>query len=116
MTGGNAMAARYIGSGLLLALFALAATPTPGRALAICVDSREIAIQQGECVSRGAAVMAKYFAQSRHDGGAVFGFQGKDTAAAILCDRVAKGAVFFAISSTEETVCRQSIQKLMNEF
>jgi hypothetical protein len=60
--------------------------------------------------------MSKYFAQSQHDTGAVLGFQGKDNAAAILCDRAANGAVFFTVASTDESVCRANILRLKNEF
>lgn len=110
------MAARRIGLGLTLGLFGLAGLPTPGHALAICVDSKELAIQKDECMSRGLTVMNKYFGQSQHDAGAVLGFQGKDNAAAILCDRAAKGFVFFSVASTDENICRPNIQRLMNEF
>ncbi|HEX5210246.1 MAG TPA: hypothetical protein VFW22_00740 [Pseudolabrys sp.] len=110
------MTVRHIGSGLVLALLGLAGLPTQGHALAICVDSKELAIQQSECIRRGAAVMSKYFGQSKHDAGAIFGFQGKDNAAAILCDRAAKGVVFFTVASTDESFCRPNIMRLMNEF
>ncbi len=110
------MPARHIGSGLVLALLGIAGNSTQGHALVICVDSKELAIQQNECVGRGSVVMHKYFEQSQHDTGAVFGFQGKESAAAILCDRAAKGVVFFATSSTDEKGCRQDIQRLMNDF
>ena len=110
------MTARRIGSGLALALLGFAAIPTRGSALAICVDSKVLTIQQGECIARGVAVMSKHFVQSTHDAGAVFGFQGRDNAAAILCDRAAKGFVFFSVASTDESVCRPNILRLMNEF
>lgn len=100
----------------MLALVGFAGTSTPGHALAICVDSRELAIQQSECVSRGAAVMKKYFQQVQNDAGAVFGFQGKDNAGAILCDRAAKGIVFFTVASTDDAFCRQNILRLKNDF
>ena len=110
------MTAGRFRAGLSLALLGLAGIPTPGHALAICVDSKELVIQQNKCIERGLAVMNKYFGQSQHDAEAVFGFQGKDNAAAILCDRVAKGVVFFTVASTEESVCRPNILRLMNEF
>jgi hypothetical protein len=110
------MLAKRIGLGLALALPALSGLALQAQALGICVDSKEFAIQQSECIARGVAVMNKYFEQSQHDSEAVFGFQGRDTAAAILCDRAAKGVVFFSVASTDENVCRANIQKLMNEF
>ena len=110
------MIARGIGSGLVLGLLGLAGIPTQGHALAICVDSKALAIQQSECIARGLTAMNKHFAQSQHDAGAVFGFQGKDNAAAILCDRADKGFVFFTVASTDESVCRPNILRLMNEF
>lgn len=110
------MATGNIGAGLAIAFFALTTTASRGYALAICVDSKEVVVSQNECVGRGAGVMSKYFQQSQQDAGAVFGFQGKDNAAAILCDRAAKGVVFFAVSSTDEAFCRVNIQRLMKEF
>ena len=110
------MPARRSGLGLVLAFLSLAGTATKGHALAICVDSKVLAIQQSECVSRASAVMNKYFEQTQHDTGAVFGFQGKDSAAAILCDQAAKGVVFFSAASTDESVCRQNILRLKNDF
>ena len=110
------MATKRIGSGIAFALLALAATSTQGHTLAICVDSKEITIQNNECIRRGLEVMNKYFGQTENDAGAVFGFQGRDNAAAILCDRAAKGFVFFSVASTEESVCRPNIMKLMREF
>jgi len=109
------MTTRCIGPGLALVL-GFAAVPTQGHALAICVDSKEIAIQRNECIARSVTVMSKYFGQTKHDAGAAFGFQGKDNAAAILCDRAAKGVVFFSVASTEESVCRSNIQRLMRDF
>ena len=110
------MAARCIGLASAAAFLGLMGFSTPGHALAICVDSKELAIQKDECVRRGLAVMNKYFGQTQHDAGAVFGFQGRDNAAAILCDRAAKGFVFFSVASTDENVCRPNIQRLMNDF
>ncbi len=60
--------------------------------------------------------MHKYFKVSRHDAGAVFGFQGNDSAAAILCDQAAKGVVFFSASSTDSTICQENIRRLVEEF
>jgi hypothetical protein len=110
------MTARRVGSGLALVLLGLAGIPTQGHALAICVDSKALAIQRSECIARGVAVVSKHFAQSKHDAGAVFGFQGKGGAAAILCDRADKGIVFFTVASADESFCRPNIQRLMNEF
>jgi len=110
------MATRRTGARLALALLGLTASTTPGRTLAICVDSRELAIQQNQCIQRGVAVMSKYFPQTQHDTGAVFGFRGRDNAAAILCDRARNNSVFFSVASTDEAVCRQDILKLKNEF
>ncbi len=110
------MPARRIGWGLVLVFFGLAGISTQAHALAICVDSRELAIQQSECIQRGSAVMKKYFEQVQNDAGAVFGFQGKDSAGAILCDRAAKGVVFFTVASTDNAVCRQNILRLKNDF
>ena len=110
------MTAKCFGLGIVLGLLGLAGYSTQGHALAICVDSKELAVQKYECIKRGVAVMNKYFGQTQHDAGAVFGFQGKDNAAAILCDRAAKGLVFFSVASTDESVCRPNILRLMNEF
>jgi hypothetical protein len=110
------MAVGHIRSALVLGLLGVVGNATPGHALAICVQSKELAVQQSECIRRGSVVIDKYFEQSQHDTAAVFGFQGNATAAAILCDQAAKNVVFFAVSSTDEDVCRRDIQKLMNEF
>ena len=62
------------------------------------------------------AMMRKYFTDTFHDGGAVFGRQGSASAAAILCDRADKGVVFFATSSVDPKVCDENIRRLLNDF
>ena len=114
--GGIAMWATRLGLGLMLALLVVAATATPGHALDICVDSKVLEIKKDECLRRGLAVMRKYFTQILQDPGAVFGAQGNDSSAAILCDRADKGAVFFAASSVDPKVCRENIIRLLNDF
>jgi hypothetical protein len=105
-----------LGSGLMLALLGIAISATPGHALDICVDSKVLEIKKDECLTRGVAVMDKYFTDTFHDGGAVFGRQGNASAAAILCDRTDKGAVFFAASSVDPKVCRENILRLLKDF
>jgi len=100
----------------MLALLGIAISATPGHALDICVDSKVLEIKKDECLTRGTAVMRKYFTQILQDSGAVFGAQGNDSSAAILCDRTDKGAVFFAASSVDPKVCRENIIRLLNEF
>lgn len=107
---------RSLGSGLTLALLGAAVSATPGRALDICVDSKVLEIKKDECLKRGMADMNKYFTDTFHDGGAVFGRQGNASAAAILCDRTDKGAVFFAASSVDPKVCEENIRRLLNDF
>jgi hypothetical protein len=106
---------RHVGLGLILVLLGLSASATPGQALAICVQSKGLAIQKDECLRRGAAVMRRLFQES-HDSGSIFGFQGPDNAAAILCDEADKGVVFFSTSSTDAGVCQRNIQLLVDGF
>ena len=101
---------------MTLALLGVAVNATPGHALDICVDSKVIELKKDECLKRGVAVMDKYFTDTFHDGGAVFGRQGNVSAAAILCDRTDKGAVFFAASSVDPKVCRENILRLLKDF
>jgi hypothetical protein len=110
------MWARDFGSGVMLALIGVAVSPAPGHALDICVDSKVLEIKKDECLTRGTAVMRKYFTDTFHDGGAVFGRQGNASSAAILCDRTDKGAVFFATSSVDPKVCDENIRRLLNDF
>ena len=110
------MGARYLVPGLMLALLGISVNATPGYALDICVDSKVLEIKKDECLKRGVAVMDKYFTDTFHDGGAVFGRQGNASAAAILCDRTDKGAVFFAAASVDPKVCRENIMRLRNDF
>jgi hypothetical protein len=110
------MSARHFGLRLTLAILGAALSATQGRALDICVDSKDTNLNKDQCVMRGMAVMGQYFADPSHDGGAVFGFRGKDSAAAILCDKADKGVVFFATSSTDEKACRENILRLRNDF
>src|SRR5579864_965827 len=107
---------RCVGSGLMLALVGVGASAGQTRALDICVDSKVIEIKKDECLTRGMAVMRKYFTDTFHDGGAVFGRQGNASSAAILCDRTDKGAVFFATSSVNPNVCDENIRRLLNDF
>ena len=100
----------------MLALLGAAVSATPGLALDICVDSKVLDLTKDECLTRGTAVMRKYFADTFHDGGAVFGRQGNASSAAILCDRTDKGAVFFATSSVDPRVCSENIRRLLNDF
>lgn len=102
--------------GLMLVLPGVVVTATPGHALDICVDSKILELKKDECLTRGMAVMRKYFTDTFHDGGAVFGRQGNASAAAILCDRTDKGAVFFATSSVDPNVCDENIRRLLNDF
>jgi hypothetical protein len=94
----------------------MAVSATPGRALDICVDSKVVEIKKDECLTRGTAVVRKYFTDTFHDGGAVFGRQGDANSAAILCDRADKGVVFFATSSVDPNVCDENIRRLLNDF
>lgn len=111
-----AMGARCVVSGLMLALLGIAVSTTQGHALDICVDSKILDLKKDECLSRGMAVMRKYFSDTFHDGGAVFGRQGNASSAAILCDRTDKGAVFFATSSVDPRVCGENIRRLLDDF
>lgn len=110
------MSARHFGSALVLALLGVASSAIAGYALDICVDSKVLEIKKDECLKRGAAVMGKYFTDVFHDGGAVFGRQGSASAAAILCDRTDKDAVFFAASSVDPKVCEENIRRLLDDF
>lgn len=112
----RALLARRLGSGLMLVLLGVAGSVTPGHALDICVDSKVVELKKDECLKRGISVMDKYFTDTFHDGGAVFGRQGNASAAAILCDRTDKGAVFFAASSVDPRVCEENIRRLLNDF
>jgi len=107
---------RYLVSGLMLAALSVAVTTTRVLALDICVDSKVIDLKKDQCLDRGTAVMRKYFTDTFHDGGAVFGRQGNASSAAILCDRADKGVVFFATSSVDPKVCDENIRKLLNDF
>ena len=107
---------RGLGSGLLAGVLGLAMSAPPSHALDICVDSKVIDLKKDECLTRGVAVMRKYFGDTFHDGGAVFGRQGNASSAAILCDRTDKGAVFFAASSVDPKACRENIIRLLNDF
>lgn len=107
---------RCLGSGLVLAVVGLVMSAAPGHALDICVDSKVLEIKKDECLTRGLAVMRKYFSRTLQDSGAVFGAQGNASSAAILCDRTDKGAVFFAASSVDPNVCRENIIRLLNDF
>lgn len=100
----------------MLALFGVAASATQGQALDICVDSKLVDLKKDQCLDRGLAVMRKYFSDTFHDGGAVFGRQGEASSAAILCDRTDRGAVFFATSSVDPNVCDENIRRLLNDF
>jgi hypothetical protein len=100
----------------MLALLGVAVNAIPGYALDICVDAKVIDIKKDECLNRGMAVMRKYFTDTFHDGGAVFGRQGNASSAAILCDRADKGAVFFATSSVDPKVCSENIRRLLDDF
>lgn len=110
------MWARGFGSGVALALLGAAASVTPLHALDICVDSKVLELKKDECLTRGTAVMRKYFTDTFHDGGAVFGRQGDASSAAILCDRTDKDVVFFATSSVDPKVCDENIRRLLNDF
>ena len=110
------MGTERIGAGLILALLGVALSAIQAHALDICVDSKVLEIKKDECLKRGVAVMDKYFTDTFHDGGAVFGRQGNASAAAILCDRTDKGAVFFAASSVNPNVCDENIRRLLNDF
>jgi len=107
---------RCLVSALLLAGLGVAINATQAHALDICVDSKVLDIKKDECLNRGMAVMRKYFTDTFHDGGAVFGRQGNASSAAILCDRTDQRAVFFAASSVDPKVCRENILRLLNEF
>jgi hypothetical protein len=109
------MLTRHIGLVLILVLLAPSTAAAAGQELAICVQSKRLTIQKDECLKRGAAIMRQLF-QETHDNGSVFGFQGADSAAAILCDEVDKGVVFFSTSSTNADVCERNIQLLVNGF
>jgi hypothetical protein len=100
----------------MLAVLGVAMNATPGHALDICVDSKVLDLKKDECLTRGMAVMRKYFTDTFHDGGAVFGRQGNASSAAILCDRTDKGAVFFATSSVDPKVCDENIRRLLDDF
>lgn len=100
----------------MLAVLGLAMNATLGHALDICVDSKVLELNKDECLNRGMAVMRKYFTDTFHDGGAVFGRQGNASSAAILCDRTDKGAVFFATSSVDPKVCDENIRRLLDDF
>lgn len=110
------MWATRLAPGLILALLGVSVSATPGHALDICVDSKLLEIKKDECLTRGMGVMRKYFTDTFHDGGAVFGRQGNANSAAILCDRVDKGAVFFATASVDPKVCDENIRRLLNDF
>ncbi len=109
------MLTRHIGLILILILFAVAASATPGRTLAICVQSKRLDIQKDECLRRAERVTRRQF-QETHDSGLNFGFQGPDNAAAILCDDADKGVVFFSTSSTNADVCQRNFQFLIDGF
>lgn len=98
----------------MLALLGIAAPQA--YALDICVDSKVLELKKDKCLTRGRAVMRKYFADTFHDGGAVFGRQGNASSAAILCDRADKGAVFFATSSVDPKACDENIRRLLDDF
>lgn len=85
-TKGHAMWFRCFGSGLLAGVLGLAMSRAPAHALDICVDSKVLDVKKDECLTRGMAVMRKYFSDTFHNGGAVFGRQGDASSAAILCD------------------------------
>jgi hypothetical protein len=102
--------------GSILIFFCLMGGATQVNALSMCVDSKELVIQQDECVRRATAVIRKYFKETRpYAEGVVYGFQGEN-GAAILCNATNKGVVFFATSGPDTKVCSRNKDSLLGGF
>ena len=101
--------------GSILIFLSLTGGGTQVNASSMCVESKELVIQQDECVRRATAVIRKYFKETYPHAESVFGFQGGN-AAAILCNATNKGVVFFATSGPDTKVCSRNKDSLLGGF